>query len=73
MITVYTLPVCPNCDDFKTILFQNNIDFIVKDLEDDENRIELLMDCVTLIEAPIIKIGNNYYNKDDAMKELKLW
>lgn len=73
MIIVYTLPVCPNCDELKDKLIKNNINFTVKDLEEDDNRIELLMDCVTLVEAPIVKIENDYYNKIDAMKELGIW
>ena len=73
MVTVYTLPICPNCDELKETLNKHNITFETKDLENDDIRIELLMDCVTLVEAPIVKINSEYYNKEDALKELKIW
>jgi glutaredoxin len=69
-IIVYTLPICPNCDVFKSTLTNNDVKYITKDLEDDETRMELLMDCVTLVEAPIIKIDNQYFDPSSAYKEL---
>lgn len=69
-VTVYTLPICPNCEELKSILNKNNILYAVKDLESDDVKIELLMDCVTLIDAPIVKIDNRYYNKTDALMEM---
>jgi glutaredoxin len=73
MITVYTLPICSNCDAFKLLLKQNNIDYTVRDLEDDDIRMELLMNSVTLIKVPIVEINGNYYDMNSALKELKLW
>jgi glutaredoxin len=72
MIIIYTLPICPNCEELKLKFQNNNIEFVTKNLEDDEVRIELLMDSVTLVEAPIVDINGIYYNKDDALKELGL-
>jgi glutaredoxin len=72
MIIIYTLPICPNCDELKLKLKNNDVKFITKDLEDDDVRIELLMDSVTLVEAPIVNINGVYYNKDDALKEMGL-
>lgn len=73
MIVVYTLPICPNCDAFKSELDKRNIEYDTRDLEDDDVKMELLMNCVTLIDAPIIEINGIFYNKDDAMKELEIW
>jgi glutaredoxin len=64
--------VCPNCEELKSILDKNGILYDTKDLEDDDVKIELLMDCVTLIDAPIIKIDDKYYNKDDTLTEMSL-
>ena len=73
MMIVYTLPVCPNCDALKETLKNNNIAFEARDLEDDDVRMELLMDSVTLVEAPIVKIDDRYMSGSDALKELNLW
>lgn len=73
MLYIYTLPVCPNCEDLKLKLDNNNVPYQIYDLEDDDVRIELLMDSVTLIEAPIVKIGNRYMNANDAIAELGIW
>ena len=72
MITVYSLPCCPNCDSIKETFKQHNILFDEKTLEDEEVKLDLLMDSVTLIEAPIIKIDNKYMNMKDAIMELNL-
>lgn len=69
-VVVYTLPVCPNCDMFKTLLHSNNVSFETKDLEDDDVRMELLMDSVTLVEAPIIRVGDQYFDSTSALGEL---
>lgn len=73
MITIYTLPVCPNCEDLKEQLHNHNVEFNVLDLEDEDVRMDLLLECVTLVEAPIVKIGNDYMNAESALKELGIW
>ena len=70
MVEVYTLPVCPNCDDLKDKLTAHNISFSTYDLEDDDVRMNLLLDSVTLVEAPIVKIDRRYMSGNDALKEL---
>jgi len=69
-IVVYTLPICPNCDKFKQSLNDHAIPYTTRDLEDDDVRMELLMESVTLVEAPIICIDGTYMNKVDAEKML---
>ena len=70
MVEVYSLPVCPNCDDLKDKLHNHNISFATYDLEDDDVRMNLLLDSVTLVEAPIVKIDRQYMSGSDALKEL---
>jgi glutaredoxin len=72
MIIVYTLPVCPNCDDLKRKLAEKCIEFETRDLEDDDTRLGLLMKCVTLVEAPIVEIDGTFYDKNAALQELGL-
>lgn len=73
MITIYTLPICPNCDELKSIFNANNIDYMSKDLDDDDIKMELLMNSVTLVDAPIVEINGQFYDKDSALKEMGLW
>ena len=70
MISVFTLPVCPNCDDLKEKLIQRGLQFETFDLEDDDVRIDLLMKSVTLVEAPIVEIDGRYMSGKEAMVEL---
>ena len=72
-LVIYTLPVCPNCEDLKVVLDSSGIKYEVRDLDDDNVRMQLLINSVTLIDAPIIEIDGKYYGKDTALKELKLW
>jgi glutaredoxin len=70
MILVYSLPVCPNCDELKHLFELKNINYKSLDLEDPDVYAELLLDGVTLVEAPIVKINDQYFDKTSAMKEL---
>lgn len=66
-VIVYTLPVCPNCDNLKKKLIRNGIQFRIKDLEDDDVRMNLLLDSVTLVEAPIVCIDGKYMSGEEAL------
>lgn len=72
MVEVYTLPVCPNCEVLKEKLTAHNISFATYDLEDDDVRMNLLLDSVTLVEAPIVKINHRYMCGSDALRELNI-
>lgn len=72
MIYVYTLPICPNCEQFKEMLTKNNIEFKCLDLEDEDVYIDLLIKSVTLTEAPIIRLNDKFMSMNDAIKELGL-
>ena len=71
-VTIYTLPVCPNCDELKTTLTKNNIIYKTEDLENPEVYAKLLLSQVTFTEAPITCIDGRYFDKLDTLKELGL-
>lgn len=72
-ITVFTLPICPNCDNLKEKLTINNLQFNTEDLEDEDVRMNLLIDSVTLIEAPIVRIDGSYMDATSALKVLGIY
>ena len=71
-IIVYMLPVCPNCEEIKGKMRNAGIEFQTRDLEEWDNYSDLLLAQVTFTEAPIIRIGNEYFDKIGAEERLKL-
>ena len=71
-ITIYTLPVCPNCDVLKNALTVNNIKYKSENLEEPEVYAKLLLSQVTFTEAPITCIDGRFFDKQDTLKELGL-
>ena len=71
-IIVYTLPICPNCEDIKGKMRNAGIEFATRDLEEWDNYSDLLLAQVTFTEAPIVRIGNEYFDKQGAEERLKL-
>lgn len=71
-ITIYTLPVCPNCEVLKETLSNNGIKYKTEDLENPEVYAKLLLSQVTFTEAPITCIDGRYFDKQDTLKELGL-
>ncbi|MFA5760333.1 MAG: glutaredoxin domain-containing protein [Dehalococcoidales bacterium] len=67
-IIVYSLEMCPNCDDFKEKLNKKGLHFTELDLDSDDVKINLLIDSVTLVEAPIIRIDGKYMNSHEASR-----
>ena len=67
---VYTLPICPNCERLKELLMANSIPFKTKDLEDEDVRLDLLVNSVTLVEAPIVEIDGEYMNMNNALRKI---
>ena len=65
-ITVFTLPVCPNCDELKEDLKAHDLWFDIEDLEDEDVRMNLLLESVTLVEAPIVRIDGKYMSGKEA-------
>lgn len=71
-IIVYTLPICQNCEDIKGKMRNKGIEFETRDLEEWDNYSDLLLAQVTFTEAPIVRIGNEYFDKQGAEERLKL-
>jgi glutaredoxin len=71
-ITIYTLPVCPNCDELKNTLTANNVKYKSENLEEPEVYAKLLLSQVTFTEAPITCIDGRFFDKQDTLKELGL-
>lgn len=69
-VTVFTLPICPNCIVLKDDLKKNNINYSEKNMEDENVYADLLLDSVTMTEAPIVKIDSIYYDLKTARKIL---
>jgi glutaredoxin len=63
-ITIYTLPVCPNCRILKETLKENNIDFVERDLDTPDIKTKLLVAGVFTAIAPIIEINGKYLTFD---------
>jgi arsenate reductase-like glutaredoxin family protein len=63
---VYTLPNCPRCDEIKEMLSAKGIAYGVLDLEDDFVQADLLLDGITITEAPVI-----YEQKDRTYRDYK--
>jgi len=51
---VYTLPNCPRCDEIKEMFSAKGITYGVLDLEDDFVQADLLLDGITVTEAPVV-------------------
>ncbi len=82
MITVYSLPICPNCNVLKNTLKGRDIEFEEKDLDTPETKTKLLMAGVFTVVAPVLQINNTFYVynqifnesgavKDEILQELK--
>lgn len=69
-IMLFTLPVCPNCDMVKNKLNEYKINYDVKDIENEDTKFMLLLDQVTLTEAPIMWINGHYMDYETGFQEL---
>jgi len=54
-------------------LDSHGIEYTTMDLEDEDVRMNLLLDSVTLVEAPIVKLNDKYMDAESTLKELELW
>ena len=62
MITIYCLEDCPRCDEIKTRSHRRRV---MRDREEDmstaENITELRVNGCFAMEAPVLKVGDNFY------------
>lgn len=68
---VYTLPNCPQCEVLKGQLKGKGIEFEEKDLSDFNNMAKLRQRGVFISEAPVLQIGEVYYNSYE-IKDIKV-
>ena len=69
MVTVYSLPVCPNCKVLKEALTARGIEFEEKDLDTPEAKTTLLMAGVFTALAPVLESSGKYYVYDKIFDE----
>ena len=63
-VTVYTLPVCPNCNELKSKLDELGVHYLTENLETPESKTKLLMNGVFTSVAPILQVDKKFYTYD---------
>lgn len=73
MVTVYTLPACPQCEMTKKFLIREGIPFEQIDLSEDEAATELVKSW-GYQSAPVVRAGNEHWSgfKLDYLKQIKI-
>ena len=73
MVTVYTLPSCPQCEMTKKFLTREGIEFDVVDLSEDEASTELVKSW-GYASAPVVQVGDVHWSgfKLDMLKAIKI-
>ena len=77
-INVITLQGCPKCAKIKNLLAQNNIEFTIKDCEDNPSICDTLEDATNTMSYPMIVITQNNDNErvcntNRKLKRNKTW
>ena len=67
-MVIYTREFCPNCDDIKNYLKENNISFEEKDVDYFKNKAKLVVRG--LKELPVLNYQNNWFEFNDNMKNI---
>ncbi len=60
-IVLYTLPVCPRCEDLKQSITDLGLPYEIRNMEDSEVMAGLWCDNVVVQEAPVLQINGEYY------------
>jgi len=68
MITVFTLPNCPHCEDVKEMLDNQKIVYTVRSMDDAESITDLRFNGCFIMEAPIIQMGDKYLAYKEFIK-----
>jgi Glutaredoxin and related proteins len=64
-IIVYSLPVCPRCEELKKWLGDHSIPFTCLDMGSAEGITELRVNQCFAMEAPVLRIGDTFYESAD--------
>lgn len=71
-VTVYSLPVCPNCNELKKALTDMGVDYDEKDLGTTESRTTMLINSVFTSIAPVMRMNGKFYTYDALFKDNKV-
>ena len=61
-VKIFTLPVCPKCHILMDKMEELGVKFEEVTMSDPEPSTELLMNDVYVIESPVLRIGEKYYD-----------
>jgi glutaredoxin len=73
MITVYSFPTCPYCNELKTLLKEDGIQFrdVNVDLKENEEEFNKIMEISDADEVPIIRVGKNLLVPNKSFHTIK--
>lgn len=71
-ITIYTTEHCPKCNKLKTHLQANSIPFDVADMSNPEALTELRFNGVFSITAPVLQVGNRFFESREIFETGKI-
>ena len=71
-VSVYTLPVCPNCTVLKKSLVEHGVSFEEHDLDSPQSRTTLLMKGVFTTIAPVLQIRDTFLTFDELFRDDEL-
>jgi len=69
MLILYTLPSCPNCIQIKSKLKACGYEFEEQPMDTAENIAELRYNACFAMEAPVLRVGDSFYEYQHCMKE----
>ena len=73
MITIYSFPTCPYCNEMKTLLKEEGIQYkdVNVDLTENEEEFKQIMDITKSDEVPIIRVGKNLLVPNKSFHTIK--
>ena len=69
MLILYTLENCPNCLQIKSKLIYCGYEFEEQPMDTAENIAELRYNACFAMEAPVLRVGDSFYEYHHCMKE----
>lgn len=61
MVTIYTLPSCPQCDTTKRFLTRQGVEYKEVDLSENEEATEMIKQ-LGYVSAPVVMAGNTHWS-----------
>lgn len=68
-ITVYTLEVCPNCEQLKICLRKLDVAYNERDMAGAEALTDLRLNGVFAMEAPVLQVNDQYFESKDIFEK----